>query len=240
MDHIAEELARDPHSKFYQDERLLVEEICASHERFAYADPDGEVHADLNLTGRALHDFLSDVGQSCSEMMLRCHFEGRDRDCGQIFDEVITDEGQCCSFNIMPEELMFRNEVVMVDRDLAAEDRWAGWDPQDGYLDTVSSSSPSSSHLGGHNASITRETERPLRAIAPGLHMGLSVIMDVKEEEYYCSGTESVGFKVLLHTPVTLPEMVEYGFAVQPGTEAFLSVTPAYIVADKSIHGMSK
>ena len=36
----------------------------------------------------------------------------------------------------------------------------------------------------------------PVRAIAPGLHMGLSVVLDVKEEEYYCSGTESVGFKV--------------------------------------------
>ncbi len=39
--------------------------------------------------------------------------------------------------------------------------------------------------------------EKPLRALSPGLHMGLSLVVDVKEEEYYCSGTESVGFKVL-------------------------------------------
>lgn len=36
----------------------------------------------------------------------------------------------------------------------------------------------------------------PRRALAPGLHMGLSVLLDVKEHEYYCSGTESIGFKV--------------------------------------------
>ena len=38
--------------------------------------------------------------------------------------------------------------------------------------------------------------DMPLRALSPGLHMGLSVVLDVQEEEYYCSGHESVGFKV--------------------------------------------
>ena len=36
----------------------------------------------------------------------------------------------------------------------------------------------------------------PRRAMSPGMHAGLSVIMDVQEREYYCSATESVGFKV--------------------------------------------
>ena len=36
----------------------------------------------------------------------------------------------------------------------------------------------------------------PRRALSPGMHAGLSVIMDVQEREYYCSATESVGFKV--------------------------------------------
>ena len=38
--------------------------------------------------------------------------------------------------------------------------------------------------------------ELPLRALSPGRSMGLSVMLNVKEDEYYCSGTESVGFKV--------------------------------------------
>ncbi len=46
--------------------------------------------------------------------------------------------------------------------------------------------------------------------------------------------------QALLHTPVTLPEMVEYGFALHPGTEAFLSVSPTAIVADRAIHGMPR
>ena len=42
-----------------------------------------------------------------------------------------------------------------------------------------------------------------------------------------------------MHTPVTLPEMIEYGFALYPGTEAFYAVTPSVIHADTAIHGIS-
>ena len=57
----------------------------------------------------------------------------------------------------------------------------------------------------------------PRRAIAPGLHMGLTVTLDTQVEESYCTEFQSTGFKGLLHVPVSQPEMVEYGFAVSPG-----------------------
>jgi hypothetical protein len=42
----------------------------------------------------------------------------------------------------------------------------------------------------------TKNEELPRRSIAPGLSMGLSVMLNLNEEEYYCTGTESIGFKV--------------------------------------------
>ena len=36
----------------------------------------------------------------------------------------------------------------------------------------------------------------PRRSIAPGREVGLSLMLNVEESEYYCTGTESVGFKV--------------------------------------------
>ena len=45
-------------------------------------------------------------------------------------------------------------------------------------------------------------------------------------------------FQALLHAPNTLPEMVEYGFAIDPGKEMFLSVSPEMIHADNKIHGI--
>ena len=40
----------------------------------------------------------------------------------------------------------------------------------------------------------------PRRSIAPGREVGLSLMLNVEESEYYCTGTESVGFKVKLET----------------------------------------
>jgi len=40
----------------------------------------------------------------------------------------------------------------------------------------------------------------------------------------------------MLHTPVSIPDMVEHGFAISPGSEAFFAVKPAYIHADAAIH----
>ena len=62
---------------------------------------------------------------------------------------------------------------------------WEKWSMQEGYEEPPN---PNTLH---------DIVEKPLRALSPGLHMGLSLVVDVKEEEYYCSGTESVGFKVL-------------------------------------------
>ncbi len=73
---------------------------------------------------------------------------------------------------------------MQTEGDEDEETRWANWTMQDGYKQPPNLDSLHSTR------------EMPLRAIAPGLHMGLSVLLDVQEEEYYCSGTESVGFKV--------------------------------------------
>ncbi len=64
------------------------------------------------------------------------------------------------------------------------EARWQHWNMQDGY-----DGKPDPLKL--HDI-----RDMPLRALAPGLHMGLSVILDVNREEYYCTGHESIGFKV--------------------------------------------
>ena len=73
--------------------------------------------------------------------------------------------------------------------------------------------------------------EMPRRAITPGLHMGLSVTLNTQVKEEFCTSFQSSGFKGLLHVPISQPEMVEYGFALSPGTENFLDLNPKTIRA---------
>ena len=85
--------------------------------------------ATLDLSDDQVHDFLDSVSHFCEEMIVQCHFEGAERDCNEIIIPVITDDGQCCGFKVMPEHLMFRN------RDEHGTDqekkRSSNWDMQD-------------------------------------------------------------------------------------------------------------
>ena len=40
----------------------------------------------------------------------------------------------------------------------------------------------------------------PRRSVAPGNDAGLSIMLNVEKAEYYCTGTESVGFKVVMYS----------------------------------------
>ena len=125
------------------------------------------------------------------------------------------------------------------------DEMWHNWDLEAGYhsniYDVEVQNEGASSHrkrratIDSTNEDFSNE-ELPRRGIAPGKSMGLSVMLNVKEDEYYCSGTESVGFKTLLHMPMTMPELLEYGFGVHPGKETFVSVRPEMIHADEDIH----
>ena len=61
--------------------------------------------------------------------------------------------------------------------------------------------------------------------------MGLTVTLNSRVEEQFCTSFQSSGFKGLLHVPISQPEMVEYGFALSPGTENFLDLNPKTIRA---------
>ena len=91
-------------------------------------------------------------------------------------------------------------------------ERWSYWDLEHGFLHALQppltpTPTSSSAHRRRRRASASAAAtsaddtaplseELPLRGLSPGRSMGLSVMLNVKEDEYYCSGTESVGFKV--------------------------------------------
>lgn len=54
---------------------------------------------DSNGTWSDHRQFLSDVSQSCDDMIIECSYGGTEYACNQIFYTVLTDEGLCCIFN---------------------------------------------------------------------------------------------------------------------------------------------
>ena len=54
------------------------------------------------------------ISQPCEELLVTCHFLGDAVNCTDLFSSVITDEGACCAFNIMPDEIMMRADAAQV------------------------------------------------------------------------------------------------------------------------------
>ena len=78
--------------------------------------------------------------------------------------------------------------------DEAEEKRWSGWEPEEGYEDKEDIH-----HEIPHGVDVDEALKGehlPRRSLSPGLHAGLTLLLNVEKDEYYCSGTESAGFKV--------------------------------------------
>ena len=117
-------------------EKLFIKEICDGREEEEEEEEENQHrNISLNLSDGQLHKYLDLVTHSCNEMLLKCEFEGHERDCAEIFNPVITDGGQCCGFNVMPEPLMFRKSESKLSSE--EKSRWANWDIEDGYGDVV-------------------------------------------------------------------------------------------------------
>lgn len=68
--------------------------------------------------------------------------------------------------------------------------------------------------------------------------MGLTVLMNVNVSDYYCSTTNSAGFKVLMHPPTETPKIANYGFAIAPGRESRVVITPTLSDASAAIRNI--
>lgn len=65
--------------------------------------------------------------------------------------------------------------------------------------------------------------------------MGLTLLLNVAEDEYFCSSTNSFGFKVMLHSPNELPKISYQAVALPNGYETRLIVIPTLSESSYSV-----
>ncbi|XP_076270438.1 pickpocket protein 28-like [Rhynchophorus ferrugineus] len=181
-------------------ERKLLDDSCNGNTTFDNSE---------NISWESLRDFLVKVGNSCSDMLHSCQWGAEKLDCNDIFNNDLTDEGLCCSFNRLPPEKIFRNSKDISILNQTYPNNVYDWDPEIGFTNTDNGDSI------------------PKRPLGAGAHLGLSVILDANVENYYCSSTRSTGFKVILSNPIETPKMADFGFLISPGFETRISIEPA-------------
>ncbi|KAK0183188.1 hypothetical protein PV327_001254 [Microctonus hyperodae] len=198
-------------------EKLLLEDIC-NFPNISGGESSIYGAADWN---NVLH-FMINVTQPCTDMLYYCQWRGNTTDCEEIFNPTLTDEGMCCNFNTVHKKYLFYNPLDWSDLNITYPYPMMDWKPETGYNDTV--------HL----------DTQPWRPYGAGSYWGLSLALDTESNDYYCSSTSGVGFKMLLHNPVETPKIADFGFALSPGKETRIVITPRIYSASWSILGISR
>lgn len=80
----------------------------------------------------------------------------------------------------------------------------------------------------------------PRSPIDTGTIFGLSVILNASVKDYYCSSTNSFGFKIFMHNPVEAPKISYLGRLIPPGFETRVIVNPILTYSSPNIRSINK
>lgn len=92
----------------HSSSNMLLESVCNLDDQIAL----DEEQAPINYVGRwpEFRSFLINVSQPCKEMLKYCRFATESEICMNIFLSMLTDEGLCCTFNILHPKFMFYHQ----------------------------------------------------------------------------------------------------------------------------------
>nr|XP_026501362.1 pickpocket protein 28-like isoform X2 [Vanessa tameamea] len=191
----------------------LLESLCSDQ-------TDADIFED-NIAGNADWDhtrsFLINVTQPCNEMLSLCIWNSASMNCQDLFNAQLTDEGLCCTFNVVHRENMFRNPRDLNDMNITFPLPSVDWTPESGFPDNA----PADGF--------------PWRAKGIGTDHGLTLVLDANVAEYYCASTKSPGFKILLHNPTETPNIAKLGEVYGPGIEARVAIQPRILDAQPTL-----
>ncbi|XP_075157998.1 pickpocket protein 28-like [Haematobia irritans] len=195
-------------------EHAMMQMLCRRDINFTVADTVNDWNA--------LNQFISDISQPCENMLVSCRFGGIDYNCKRIFHAIITDEGMCCAFNMVHPKFLYTDGTQSLFQEMYSNhsdiDEAVPWNAETGYPENLPK------HF------------YPRQAAGTGESLGLTLILDVEADQYYCSTTNSMGFKMAMHSPNERPNVREVGLLVAAGYETKARVRFEKLEAAQELH----
>ncbi|OXA51594.1 Pickpocket protein 28 [Folsomia candida] len=156
-------------------------------------------------------------------MMKLCLWQGNVYDCSELFRPIETNFGKCCTFNMVPQTLLHR---YMDDARDAPQDI-SDWNEWTSMSELIS------------KGDLSSRKKFPRVQNRAGKVSGLAFLVDPDLEEYFCTASDSTGFRLATHLSTDVPHVTDFGLAIRPNYEHFVSVRPEITLADDVIEGIS-
>ncbi|CAG7733824.1 unnamed protein product [Allacma fusca] len=187
------------------------------------------VNTNETHTGQAdIEKFLQFASQKCSDMLPICIWQDQTQSCMELFNPIETDFGKCCTFNMVSQTLLntFRSYDDRDDPEVVRQ--WSNWDiGKDGLLIRDDYD---------ENGTFRKYPRRQKRS---GKTFGLSILLDPDLGEYFCTTSDSVGFRLTTHLSIDSPHVADYGIAIPPNAEVYVNLNAEITMAEDNIRSYS-
>ncbi|XP_037031900.1 pickpocket protein 28-like [Bradysia coprophila] len=211
---------------------LSERELKYASAQFQICDPlilSNDNNIGDNFTTDIIFDLIKEVAPSMQRSLMTCSFRTLSGICDNIFEEIITADGLCFTFNSLYPKEMFMEGVsdkFMSTYNYNMSDHMH-WTLEDGYANGFEDDRAAGIYL------------YPYRVINAGSKAGLDIVMAMKMQDldYSCRGPVQ-GFKVVLHPSDELPQVDGQFFRIPVGQAVRVSIKPNVLRTTKSLTGL--
>ncbi|XP_037047236.1 pickpocket protein 28-like [Bradysia coprophila] len=173
-----------------------------------------------NFTDNKIFEIIKEVAPSFDETLVNCKFQNREEHCRDYFEEVITEEGLCYTFNSLEPTQIYRER----------EHRHELFDALDRTKKTIDNWSLDDGYTSLNNRSY------PLRVFGSGVRDGLAVTFSLNRSEFDETCRSHVqGFKIQLHMPGVFPQLTKHYFHLPMKRDVLVAVNPHIIKTDEDL-----
>jgi acid-sensing ion channel, other len=190
-----------------------ISQVC---DNFIFNEIDPE---SLTTCEKCVKD-LKEMAVPKDEMLMFCKYRNDTGECDDLFEEIITEEGICYTFNALKMSEIYRDESITEDFKFLNHNQSSGedWSMEKGYSPTAPL------------------TVYPRRALGSGARVGLNTLLRLYEYDldYICRGPVQ-GFKILLHTPGEMPQVSKQYFRMPLNQEVLVAIKPQMMTTSEGL-----
>lgn len=172
----------------------------------------------LNVTDADVQFFANAkrVAPSLNEILFRCTWHRQDINCSDIFQEILTDEGICFTFNYYNASEIY-NEYMLADS-----------------FHVTRHKKKSSYWNGVKVPNMTESDIYPYRVLSGSEGLRIDLRLFEFDIDYVCSGPVQ-SFKILLHSAGEIPQLKKYYYRIPLDHDTVMAVRPNIMNTTESL-----